>query len=70
MAAHDYQKFNPEEEVPIHEIRSMCSFGVGAGVYGRMMRVESGWLYSFWNAKEQTYRPDWIFVPTNNKPIK
>ncbi len=29
----------------------------------RKMRVESGYLYNFWNYDKQDFHDEWIFVP-------
>lgn len=29
----------------------------------RRMRVESGWLYNFWNFEKQDFEKEWVFVP-------
>ncbi len=29
----------------------------------RKMRVESGFLYNFYNYKEEEYNKEWVFVP-------
>lgn len=31
--------------------------------YMRRMRVESGWLYNFWNVEKQDFESEWVFVP-------
>ncbi|MCK5017396.1 MAG: hypothetical protein KAS32_10050 [Candidatus Peribacteraceae bacterium] len=31
--------------------------------YFQKMRVESGWLYNFWDVLTDNYSPQWIFVP-------
>ncbi len=30
------------------------------------IRVESGWLYNFWDSETDNYGKDWVFVPRLN----
>ena len=32
-------------------------------LYFRKMRVESGYLYNFYDCKEERYQKEWVFVP-------
>ena len=31
----------------------------------RKMKVESGYLYNFWNYNKDDYNEEWIFIPNN-----
>lgn len=31
--------------------------------YMRRMRVESGWIYNFWNDEKKDFNQEWVFVP-------
>tara|TARA_R110000772_G_scaffold247858_1_gene361797 strand:+ start:549 stop:701 length:153 start_codon:yes stop_codon:yes gene_type:complete len=33
--------------------------------YFRRMKVESGYLYNFWDSDNDDYSKDWVFVPVN-----
>jgi hypothetical protein len=38
-------------------------------IYFRKMRVESGYLYNFYDCKEERYQKEWIFVPDVTQQI-
>ncbi len=38
--------------------------------YFRKMRVESGFMYNFWNNTTHEYNEDWIFVSDSNDYVK
>ena len=38
-------------------------------LYFRKMRVESGYLYNFYDCKEERYQKEWVFVPDITKQI-
>lgn len=33
----------------------------------RILRVQSGWLYNFWDYNQSDYFDHWVFVPEKNK---
>ncbi len=33
----------------------------------RKMKVESGWLYNFWNHQDGDFEKEWVFVPKEIK---
>jgi hypothetical protein len=37
--------------------------------YFRKMRVESGFMYNFWNEEKQEYNAEWTFVPDSSERI-
>ena len=37
--------------------------------YFQKMRVESGFMYNFWNEEKQEYNAEWIFVPDASERI-
>lgn len=46
-----------------HELKTNNLIDVYEEPHYRKMRVESGWLYNFWNFPLDNYNTEWTFVP-------
>jgi len=38
--------------------------------YFRKMKVESGWMYNFWDRVKDEYANEWIFVPESSDRMR
>lgn len=46
----------------LHEIKDYR--GKENSVFFRKQKVESGFMYNYWNIHEDDYNQEWIFVPS------
>ena len=61
-------KFNnliKKNDMKLHEITE-----IHEKPYFRKMRVESGFMYDFWNSEKDDYNDDWTFVPDASERVR
>ena len=46
----------------LHEVQRILLDDIDTPHF-RKMKVESGWLYNFWNYELDNYNKEWIYVP-------
>jgi len=55
-----FAKLYHKEQLNINEIIEITE-----SPYFRKMKVESGWMYNFYDSEKDNYKNDWTFVPNS-----